>query len=164
LYLFPSSITVDGISQIVRESYDPNVLNEGLQKVIKSLELDYLFIDTHPGINEETLLSLTISDVLIIILRPDQQDFDGTAITVDVAQLLDVPHMFLVVNKALSRYDFKQVKEEVQSVYGVPVAGVLPLSEDIVDLASRDLFSLYDPNHPWSKGIKGVADAILSLD
>ena len=61
--------------------------------------MDYLFIDTHPGLNEETLLSITISDVLVLILRPDQQDYQGTAVTIDVARKLEVPKLLLVVNK-----------------------------------------------------------------
>ena len=71
LFLFPSSIKGGDISQILREGIDFNMLNEGLQTAITEFELDYLFIDTHPGLNEETLLSIATSDILIIILRPD---------------------------------------------------------------------------------------------
>ena len=35
-----------------------------------------------------------------VILRPDQQDFQGTAVTVDIAKSLGVPELRLVVNKA----------------------------------------------------------------
>jgi MinD-like ATPase involved in chromosome partitioning or flagellar assembly len=162
IWLIPSSINTGEITRILKDSYDPKVLNEGLQSLIKKLELDYLFIDTHPGLNEETLLSITISDILILILRPDQQDFQGTAVTVDVSRLLDVPQIFLVVNKALSRFDFKQVRSEIEGVYSTPVASVLPLSEDLVANESADIFSLADPDHAWSKGIKEVADVILA--
>lgn len=161
LWLIPSSISGSEISKIVRDSYDPNLLNEGIQTLIKDLELDYLFIDTHPGLNEETLLSVTISDALIIILRPDEQDFQGTAVTVDIARLLDVPHLFLAVNKALSRFDFDQMRAEIEKTYDVPVAGVMPLSEDLVALASKDIFSLRFPDHVWSKAIVEVAEAVM---
>lgn len=164
IWLIPSSINRNEISQVLREGYDPNKLNEGLQTVIKNLELDYLFIDTHPGINEETLFSLTISDILILLMRPDQQDFQGTIVTVDIARMLDVPHLYLVVNKVLSKYDFKQVKEEIEAAFNSPVAGVMPLTEDLVELASSDLIALRDPDHPWSIAIKGVAQAVLDAD
>ena len=161
LWLVPSSINGGEISRVVRDGYDVNKLNRGLQTFRKKLKLDYLFIDTHPGLNEETLLSVAFSDVLIIILRPDQQDFQGTGVTVDIARSLDVPNLYLVVNKALTRYDFKQIQNEVQQAFAAPVAGVLPLSEDIVDLASADVFSLRFPDHPWSKTIHGVAQAVV---
>ncbi len=163
LWLFPSSIKGSEISRVLREGYDVNLLNRGLQTLRRQLQLDYLFIDTHPGINDETLLSVAISDVLIIILRPDQQDFQGTAVTVDIARSLDVPHLRLVVNKALSKYDFNQIRETVSATYEAEVAGVMPLTEDMVDNASSDIFSLRFPEHPWSRAIRAVAENVLSI-
>ncbi len=164
LYLIPSSIKSQEITAILRKGYDVNVLNEGLQAIQKSLNLDYLFIDTHPGLQEETLLSILISDMLIIILRPDSQDFQGTAVTVDVAKSLDVADMMLIVNKVLTKYDFNQIKSEVEGFYGARVAGVLPLSEDLVDLGSSDLFALRYPEHPWSKALKNIFDQLTAGD
>ncbi|MBI3159134.1 MAG: MinD/ParA family protein [Chloroflexi bacterium] len=163
LYLFPSSIKGSEISRVLKDGYDANKLNEGLQDMIKTLNLDYLFIDTHPGLNEETLLSISISDILILIMRPDNQDFQGTAVTVDIAKLLLVDHLHLLVNKALSRYDFGHLKAEIEGVFDTPVAAVLPLTEDMVENASGDIFSLAFPDHPWSKGIRQVVDTILKI-
>lgn len=162
LWLVPASIEGSEISRILKDGYDVNKLNEGLSELSEDLELDYLFIDTHPGLNEETLLSIVISDTLIIILRPDQQDFQGTAVTVDIAKSLDVPELHLVVNKYLSKYDPEQIKEQVSSAYDTNVAGLLPLSEDLVENASGDLFALAYPDHVWSKEIIKVADTISS--
>jgi MinD-like ATPase involved in chromosome partitioning or flagellar assembly len=164
IWLIPSSINRNEISQVLRDGYDANKLNEGLQTVIKNMALDYLFIDTHPGINDETLLSLTISDILILLMRPDQQDFQGTIVTVDIARMLDVPHLFLAVNKVLKKYDFKQVKEEIEAAFDSPVAGVMPLTEDLVELGSSDLIALREPEHPWSLAINDVAKAVFNAD
>ena len=161
LWLAPSSIKGQEISRILRDGYDVARLNEGMQRMIKSLQLDYLFIDTHPGLNEETLLSIAISDILLIVLRPDQQDFQGTAVTVDIARGLDVPNLFIVVNKVLTKYDFTQIAGQVQVTYQTNVAGVLPLSEDMVDLGSADIFSLRFPDHLWSKALRNIAKVVM---
>ena len=164
LWLVPSSIDLNEITKVLRDGYDVNQLNAGLKQLRRELELDYLLIDTHPGLNEETLLSVAISDLLIIILRTDQQDFQGTAVTVDLARTLGVPNLILVVNKALlSRYDASGIKESIEKTYNAPVAAVLPLSEDMVDLQSADIFSLVMPDHRWSKGIRDVADMVMGL-
>jgi len=163
IWLVPSSIRTGEIARILREGYDVGLLNEGFHTLLDKLELDYLFIDTHPGLNEETLLSIAISNALVIILRPDQQDFQGTAVTVDVARKLEVPHLRLVVNKALTRYDFQKIREEVSATYyGVPVSGVLPLSEDVASNASSNIFSALYPDHLWSLGVKEVAADLIS--
>jgi MinD-like ATPase involved in chromosome partitioning or flagellar assembly len=163
LWLVPSSIRTSEISRFLRDGYDVNVLNKGLKTLRKELALDFLLVDTHPGLNEETLLSIGISDVMIIILRPDQQDFQGTAVTLDVARSLDVPTIQLFVNKALSKYDPNQVRATIEEKFNTPVAGVLPLSEDMVELASSDIFSLRFPKHPWSQVLQNAAQKILDL-
>ena len=162
LFLFPSSIKGKEISQILHEGVDFNKLNEGLQTAITEFDLDYLFIDTHPGLNEETLLSIATSDILIIILRPDNQDLQGTAVTVDVARSLDVPNLFLMVNKALPKYDFAEIKKDIEEQFQAVVTSVLPLSFDMAENASKDLFSLRYPDHEWSKALKNIVPYILN--
>lgn len=163
IYLVPSSIKGSEISDFLRNGYDPNLLNNGLHQLVKELNLDYLFIDTHPGINEETLLSISISDVLVLIMRPDNQDFQGTSVVVDIANLLYVDNTLLLVNKALSKYDSGALQSDIESLFGTTVPAVLPLSEDMVENASADIFTLSFPDHKWSVGLKKVVDAILTL-
>ena len=162
IYLIPSSIKARDITRILRDGFDFNMLNDGFQELIDALDLDYLFIDTHPGLNEETLLSLTISDVLVLILRPDNQDFQGTAVTVEVARKLRVPKMLLLINKALPNLDFDALRQQVEKIYNTPVAGILPVSDEMMQLASSDLFCLRNPNHLLTQEMEKVAKQIMS--
>jgi len=162
LYLVPSSMKAGDIARVLREGYDVGTLNDGFRNLNKDLHLDYLLIDTHPGLNEETLLSITISDILLLILRPDRQDYQGTAVTVDIARRLDVPQLLLMVNKVPSNADRAAVAADVARAYDSEVAGVLPLSEDIVVNASGTLFSLTHPDHPWSATIRSVAQRLMA--
>jgi MinD-like ATPase involved in chromosome partitioning or flagellar assembly len=116
--------------------------------VLDDLELDVLMIDTHPGLNEETLLSIAISDALVLIMRPDQQDIQGTAVTIDVARKLSVPDLLLIVNKAPDVYDFDQLKHDMEQVYECPVAAILPHSDEMMVLGGKGVFSLSFPDHP----------------
>jgi MinD-like ATPase involved in chromosome partitioning or flagellar assembly len=161
IYLIPSSIKAKDITKVLREGFDFNMLNEGFQELIDALDLDFLFIDTHPGLNEETLLSIAISDVLVLILRPDRQDFQGTAVTVEVARKLEVPKMLLLINKALPALDFDALQQQVEKLYNAPVAGIMPLSEEMIQLASSDLFCLRFADHPFSKVMDKVAQMII---
>lgn len=163
LWLIPSSIKTGEIARILREGYDVGMLNDGFHSLIEKLNLDFLFIDTHPGLNDETLLSIAISNALIIILRPDSQDFQGTAVTVDVARKLEVPKLRLVINKALSQvYDINKLKDEIEEIYSSKVSAVLPLSEDVAFNASKNIFSAAHPDHPWTQAVRQVAKDITS--
>ena len=161
LYLIPASIKTGDISRIVNQDLDYNRLCDGFYDLIDAKNLDYLFIDTHPGLNEEILLSMSISDILVIVLRPDKQDFQGTAVTVEVARRLEVPKMFLLINKALNNIDKEDLTRKVQTLYQVPLAAILPQSEDMMLLESSNIFCLKYPTHPWSKEIEKVAKKIM---
>ncbi|GAB4309535.1 MinD/ParA family protein [Cyanobacterium aponinum UTEX 3222] len=161
IYLLPSSMKINDISRILREGFDIELLFDGFQSLVDKLKLDYLFIDTHPGLNEETLLSLTFSDIVFVVLRPDKQDFQGTAVTVEVAQKLKVPQIFLIINKALAAYNFMKMSEQIESTYGLPVVGILPESKDVIRLASNGIFSLKYEDHPITETIKEIAKTVM---
>jgi septum site-determining protein MinD len=161
LFLVPSSIKVSDIARILREHYDVGLLNDGFQQLIEALDLDVLVVDTHPGLNDETLLSIAISDALAIIMRPDQQDFQGTSVTVEVARKLDVPRMVLIVNKTPTVYDVNAVKRRVEQIYQAEVAAVLPHSDEMMALASEGVFVLKFPHHEIAQQLRSVARALV---
>jgi MinD-like ATPase involved in chromosome partitioning or flagellar assembly len=162
IFLVPSSIKPGEIARVLREGYDVGLLNDGFQDLIERLKLDVLVIDTHPGLNEETLLSIAISDTLVLIMRPDSQDYQGTGVTVDVARKLDVPQMLILVNKAPAVFDLKEIKERVEKTYGCEVAAVIPHSDDLMTLASSSIFSMVYPDHPVTKLYKQLATRVLA--
>jgi septum site-determining protein MinD len=161
LFLIPSSVKPGEITRVLREGYDAQRLTEGLRRLVDELGLDVLLIDTHPGLNEETLLSLVISHALLIVMRPDQQDYEGTGITVKVAQSLQVPRMLLMINKTPPALDPVAVKARVEQVYGCLVAGVLPHTDEMMNLASAGIFVLRYPNHPLTALYRQVAAELM---
>ena len=161
LFLVPSSIRPDDIARVLKEGYKVSLLHDGFRKLVKTLDLDYLFIDTHPGLSKDTFLSIAISHFVILILRPDKQDYQGTAVTVDVARRLKVRKMVLAVNKALSSMSFKNLQEKIEQVYDVPVAGVFPLSVEMAKLASEGVFIISNPDHAITKEFQKVAQQII---
>ena len=162
LFVIPSSLDAGDIARVLRDGYDPALLNDGIHALIERLGLDLLFIDTHPGVNEETLLSIAISDGLVILLRPDQQDYQGTAVTVELARRLGVPRMLLVLNKVLPIFDSVAIRQQAETTFNASVAGVLPLSEEMVQLASSDIFSRRHPDHPFTTGVRQILTRLLA--
>jgi MinD-like ATPase involved in chromosome partitioning or flagellar assembly len=162
IFLIPSSIKAGEIARVLREGYDVGLLNDGFHELVEALDLDVLMIDTHPGLNEETLLSVAISDALAVIMRPDQQDYQGTGVTVEVARKLNVPRLIIIVNKTPQVYDFNQVKSQVEELYGVEVAAVMPHSDEMMALASAGIFTLHYPDHEMSRLYKQVAARLMA--
>jgi MinD-like ATPase involved in chromosome partitioning or flagellar assembly len=161
VFVIPSSMKAGDIAKVLREGYDVSLLRDGLHEALDTLRLDVLLIDTHPGLNEETLLSIAISDTLIIVLRPDQQDYQGTSVTVEVARKLDVPGLVLLVNKVPARFDVSDVRRRVQDTYGAPVGAVLPHADEMMALGSNGIFVLRHPDHPITAGLRQVARTLV---
>lgn len=162
VFLVPASINAGEIARVLREGYDVSLLNDGLGQLVQALQLDVLLVDTHPGLNEETLLSIATSDALAIVLRPDQQDYQGTGVTVEVARKLRVPRMTLIVNKVPQMFDAAQVKQRVEQAYNCSVAAVLPHSDEMMTLASGDIFALRYPDHLITSAYKQVINTLMT--
>jgi len=161
VFLIPSSINGAEIARVLRDGYEVSLLNQGFQDLIDELNLDFLMIDTHPGINEETLVSISISDVLLLILRPDQQDYQGTAVAVDIARQLYVSNLMLLVNKVPDVFNRKDVKTQIERSYSAEVVGLLPHSDEMMALASEGIFVTRYPDHPITTTLKEVAETLM---
>ena len=161
IFLIPSSIKADDIGRILREGYNVGLLNDGFDALVEDLQLDTLMVDTHPGLNEETLLSVSISDALAIIMRPDQQDYQGTSVTVEVARRLGIPRMVLVVNKVPQDFDFAAIQTRVEQVYRCDVGAVLPHADEMMKLGSDAMFLRRVPDHPIATAYRQLTQEMM---
>lgn len=159
IYLIPASTQ---LGATLREGYDIELLNQGLRGLIKALALDTLVIDTHAGLHKETLLSMAVADSLVITLRLDRQDYQGTAVMVDVARKLDVPHIALTVNEVAPGFDLEAVRAQVEQSYSCPVVAVLPHATEMVALASAGIFVLHYPAHPLTEVLKQALRRLMT--
>ena len=160
--MVPASLNAQAITQLLDEGYDINRLSDNFDALLDEFDLDYLFIDTHPGLNKETMLAATLSDVLIILIRPDQQDYYGTAVLTEIAAKLEVPKVYLIANKVYARLDPAELRARLQEVFRHEIIGMIPLSEDFAELASEGLFVHRYPEHPISLEIRDITQRILS--
>ena len=143
-------------------NYDVSLLSDSFQLLVGALELDVLLIDTQPGLEETILPSLAFADVQVLVLRADEQDYQGTGVTIDVVRQLGVPSMMLVVNQVPASYDAADVRREVENAYLCKVIAVLPHSAELAALASAGLFVVHYPEHPLTRAFAEIALTIAS--
>ena len=108
-WLVPASLDTQAISRLLDEGYDIERLNSHVDDLMAELDIDFLLIDTHPGLNDESMLTTAISDTLILLVRPDQQDYYGSAVVSKIAIQLEVPHIFVVANKVHSQINAERL-------------------------------------------------------
>lgn len=161
LYLAPASPDMQRIMQVLHGSYEADKLNNAFSEISKAFELDFLMVDTIPGLNEEPLVSLAGSNTLILMLRLDKQDYQGTAVMVSLAQKLEIPHLKMVVSQMPPAFDIEDVQREVQEKYQIPVSAVLPHTEEMLTLAGKGVFAREYPTHPLTVIIKQMTQDFI---
>jgi MinD-like ATPase involved in chromosome partitioning or flagellar assembly len=160
IFLLPASIRATDIVRILQDGYDVSLLDTGFSELSATLGLDYLLLDTHPGLSEEALLSIALSDRLVVLLRPDEQDYQGTSVTLKVAERLAVPALGLMVNKAPGSLLNDQLRASLEANYGHPVWAMAPHSDALMLMGSARLFALEEPNDAVTRAWQTLADRI----
>lgn len=160
LFVVPSSLQPNEIALVLRKGYDARLLHGAFRRMIVDLRLDYVLVDTHPGLNEETLLSIAMSQLVLVVLRPDRQDYQGTAVTIEVARSLGVERLYLALNKVLPALDTAELRAQVTATYKTPIAGLLHLSEEMIRLGSGALITAMRPRDPLTAQIQRIAARI----
>jgi len=159
--LIPSRLNAAAIVSMLKEGFDVQRLSGAISDLTKELQLGVLLIDTHPGIEEDTLLSIAMCDILMVILRPDEQDYLGTAVTFEIAKRMEVPRTFLVANRVPPELDLEHFGARLEETYKVPVIGVLPFSYGLMMAQSKQVYSFTSPNDPFSIAVKAAAERII---
>ncbi|MCZ0988354.1 MinD/ParA family protein [Streptomyces diastatochromogenes] len=87
-----------GTNEIMGRGYDVGLLREGFDRLIDSLALDVLLLDTHAGFNNETVTAMASSDALVVVTRADRLDMAGAAETMSLADRLGCGRLSVAVN------------------------------------------------------------------
>lgn len=162
LLLVSASPRNSEIARVLMGGYYVDLLGSGIHELSERLNLDVVLIDTNAGVNEETMLAIALANSVLIMLHPDQQDYEGTGIIVDVARRLEVAQLLLVANEVPATFALEQVKSQLAQSYQCHVAAVLPYSEEIMGLASRGIFVLRYPQHPITETFKQITAGLLA--
>ena len=162
LWLLPSSMSVEAITRVIADGYDAGHLNREMAGLVETLGLDLLLLDCHPGLNRETLLTAAVSDVLLVLVRPDAQDFQGTAVITEVAKKLQVPEILLVASKVIEGVDPDAFTKRLHEAFGFDVAASIPLLPAIARLGSNGIFAKLQPDHPVIATLQQLANRLLA--
>jgi MinD-like ATPase involved in chromosome partitioning or flagellar assembly len=161
LFIIPASKKVTDIMQILHTPLDLNRFNDGLERLKKELNLDLLLLDTSAGLNEATLQSIAVSNGLVLVLHPDKQDYQGTAVTVEVARSLQIASIDLILNDVQQNLDMENARLQLEQTYQCTVGAILFHSEELMALASSQLFVLCYPLHPLTTQLKILSEHFM---
>ncbi|NTW97941.1 MAG: MinD/ParA family protein [Oscillochloris sp.] len=158
--LVPASGEADKILESLRGSYRAEALSEGLAGLADGLGLDALLVDTPAGLSEETLLTIAAADRVLLLLRPDHQDYHGTGVVIELARRLGAPQLQLLVNEVPPSFDAVEVALRVAVGFEHSVAAALHHSEQIQLIGSGGLLVRRAPDSPAARALRQIAEEL----
>ena len=161
VYLLPASDDMVEIMRILKEGFEVARLTEAYAGFASQYNLDYLLIDTGSGLNQTVLASLAVSDTVLVIMRLDEQDYQGVATTLSLARRMEVPHVLTVVNGVPSTFDLQDVRNTIARKFETEVIAVLPHSEQFLALGSQEIFVRAYPKHPFTLALQGMVTHLM---
>ncbi|RLG76246.1 MAG: MinD/ParA family protein [Thermoprotei archaeon] len=163
LYFLGSSMKPEEIAKLLREGYDENLFRKITEELEKLYSVDLVIFDTHPGLTEDTLLSVISSDLSLLVTRMDKQDITGTYITAQVLRRFKKVS-YAVLNMVPPKFaSIPELASEVSRLVGAPVIAVIPFYEDVLEHRSHGVFVLKHPRHPFTTQMVKLAERIVSI-
>ncbi len=137
--------------------------------------LDYIFLDTSPGIRMWSVNTLAAADLIFLLMKDSDMDIDGTRKMInDIYDSLTRfgAKYFLVLNKVPGASPFgnspvptdEVVKNDLERVVGAQVVGSVPCFCDIQFSRHEFLFSIRQPEHSFSKRMAILATRIKNIE
>ncbi len=139
-------------------------------------DLDYMFLDTSPGIRYWSINVLAAADLIFLLMKDSDLDIEGTRKMInDIYDSLARfgSKYFLVLNKVpgASPSDVflreegseESFKADLERVVGAQVVGTVPCFCDIQFSRHEFLFAVKRPEHLFSKRMAILAESIKSI-
>ena len=163
LIFCPAGHTLDEILKILDTGFNLSTFKSILEELGRIYRLDYVFIDSHPGIERDTLLAMALCDYLVVISRVDQQDLFGSGVMTEVAGQLNKPVVVILnmVPSSVSEKESKKISDRLAHLFGLRVLTALPFNSDVLENLSKGVFVLERPKDPLTHRFTEIATKML---
>ena len=128
-------------------------------------QLDYILIDSHPGIEKDTIVSMAVCDVVVLLSRVDHQDMFGSGVMNEVASQLRKPVVLILnmIPSSVGDKESKKIGEKIASLFNLEVLTALPFNSDVFEDLSRGVFVLEHQKDPLTKRFAELAENMISV-
>jgi chromosome partitioning protein len=143
----------------------------GKQELVDKYKIDYLFLDTSPGMRYWSINTLAATDCIFLLLKDSDMDIEGTRKMInDIYDSLCRygSKYYIILNKVPGPTVAQCTNEEawitgLERIVGAQIIGCIPCYCDIQFSRHEFLFSIRQPDHPFSMRLVKVAETIKAL-
>ena len=162
LVFVPASNEARSIVGIVRKNFELSSVENAINEIARSYSLDYVIMDSRPGINQFSLLAFGVSDLVLLVARLDKQDVSGSEAILHVTNALSKP-VRLVASMIPLEQANKNTEAKFARLFNLPLIAMFPYEPDVQMNLSSGVFILKKPNHDFTERIHELASRIIEL-
>src|SRR6058998_3442768 len=138
LFFCPASNKVEDMLRLLKSGLEVSVFQDILQKVGESKNLDYIIVDTHPGVENDTVMAL-------------------------LAETFEKP-TYLALNMVppgVKIKDAVKVGRELADLFKSKFLEAFEFQIDVINNLSRSVFILDNPNSTFARKVDDAADYLV---
>lgn len=128
--------------------------------------VELLIFDTSPGMIYSSINALASSDLILIVMKGDEFDLEGTVELVRGTYDVLGRKAQIILNKIpLGHFKaggVEALQASVQEKLGLPIAGLIPCDCGLLADGGRFIYAVERPSHPFVQALSKVADKILA--
>jgi MinD-like ATPase involved in chromosome partitioning or flagellar assembly len=127
--------------------------------------LDYLILDTSPGLQYSSINAIVTADVVLVVTSLDASDIKGSQrMTRELYDLFE-KKTGILINKVIADYlsskeELKKFNKYIKSVYSLPILATIPCFCEVLRAAGEFIFSEEKPDHPFTETIDKLATKV----
>ena len=147
------------------------------KELFSEYKIDYVFLDTSPGIRYWSVNCIAVADILFLTMRISDMDIEGTKKMVkEVYESLTKfgSKCFIVLNKVPGASPIKKFQEkenekmlwekDAEKDIGMKVMGSIPCFCDVQFNKHEFLSAINQPEHGFSKSLRAIANKINGIN
>jgi MinD-like ATPase involved in chromosome partitioning or flagellar assembly len=133
--------------------------------LLKKLAMDYVILDTSPGLSYASINSVTVADLVIVVATWDASDLAGAQGMVSELYSMLEKRTLVLMNKIPEQFFIDEVtknrlSDQFTKAFNLPIVDLLPCYCEVLRQERSTIMALEKPEHPFSRAIVEVANRI----
>jgi MinD-like ATPase involved in chromosome partitioning or flagellar assembly len=130
--------------------------------ILNDLDLDYLILDTSPGLQYSSINAIVTADVVLVVTSLDASDINGSQrMTSELYDLFE-KKTGILINKVIADYlsseaEQKKFNKYIKSLHSLPVLATIPCFCEVLRAAGDFIFTEERPEHPFTETLEELA-------
>jgi len=127
----------------------------------EKLKIDYIIFDTSPGIHYSSINALVTADLVIIVMKMDEYDIQGTQEMIrGIYDVLGRKTCLLVNQMVGEEEDYREVVTGRFKEFQLHQLGIIQFYKEALLTGGRSIFTLERPEHPFTQSLLNISEEI----